>query len=155
MGFLPRVINMEWVARSFAYYLAKGVFWRCMGKDDKLIKITSFNTELNHWLGTDFESFEIYRSKGLLTHLINRKHFVAAKYIDYLPDLISSPDYIGIHDSNIEMVKCYKDNIFISVKLDTKKSKYFVATVFDVKQSKIDSYVRSGRLIKIDTERNI
>ena len=40
------------------------------------------------------------------------------------------------------MVKCYKDNIFISVKLDTKKSKYYVATVFDVKQSKIDSYVR-------------
>ena len=62
---------MEWVARSFAYYLAKGIFWRCMGKDNKLIKITSFNTELNRWLGTEFESFEIYRSKGLLTHLIN------------------------------------------------------------------------------------
>ena len=139
---------MEWVARSFAYYLAKGIFWRCMGKDNKLIKITSFNTELNRWLGTEFESFEIYRSKGLLTHLINRKHFVAAKYIDYLPDLISSP-------GNIEMVKCYKDNIFISVKLDTKKSKYYVATVFDVKQSKVDSYVRSGRLIKIDEKMNI
>ena len=74
---------------------------------------------------------------------------------DYLPDLIFSPDYIGTHNSNIEMVKCYKDNIFISVKMDAKKSKYFVATVFDVKQSKIDSYVRSGRLIKIDAERNI
>ena len=48
-----------------------------------------------------------------------------------------------------------KDNIFISVKLDTKKSKYYVATVFDVKQSKIDSYVRSGRLIKIDVEKDI
>ena len=92
---------------------------------------------------------------GSSPHLINRKHFVAAKYIDYLPDLISSPDYLGIQDSNIEMVKCYKDNIFISVKLDTKKSKYYVATVFDVKQSKIDSYVRSGRLIKIDEKMNI
>lgn len=38
-------------------------------------------------------------------------------------------ELVGIHDSNIEMVKCYKDNIFISVKLDTKKSKYFVATL--------------------------
>ena len=35
------------------------------------------------------------------------------------------------------------------------KSKYYVATVFDVKQSKVDSYVRSGRLIKIDEKMNI
>ena len=39
--------------------------------------------------------------------------------------------------------------------IHTKKSKYYVATVFDVKQSKIDSYVRSGRLIKIDEKMNI
>ncbi len=121
-----------------------------MGKDDKLIKITTYNTKLNHWLGTEFEAFSIYRSKGLLTHLINRKHFVAAKYIDYLPDIINSPDYAGIHDGNIELVKCFKDNIFVSIKLDTKKTKYYVSTIFEAKQSKIDSYVRSGRLIKVD-----
>lgn len=126
-----------------------------MGKEDKLIKIANYNTEWNRLLGIEFESFAIYRSKGLLTHLINRKHYVAAKYIDYLPELISSPDYIGIHDGNIEMVKCFKDNIFISIKLDTKKSKYYVATVFEVKQSKIDSYARSGRLIRIDEKVDI
>lgn len=126
-----------------------------MGKEDKLIKIANYNTKLNHFLGTEFESFTIYRSKGLLTHLINRKHFVAAKYVDYLPELIISPDYAGTHDGNIELVKSFKDNIFISVKLDTKESKHYVATVFDVKQSKIDSYVRSGRLIKIDVEKKI
>ena len=47
-------------------------------------------------LGTEYEAFSIYKSKGLLAHLINRKHFVAAKYIDYLPDIIRQPDYIGI-----------------------------------------------------------
>ncbi len=85
-----------------------------MGKDDKLIKIASYNTEL-----------------------------------------IYNPDFVGMHDGNMELIKCFKDNIFISIKLDVKKSKYYVATVFDVKQSKIDSYVRSGRLIKIDEKRNI
>lgn len=126
-----------------------------MGKDDKLIKVASYNTELNYWLGTEFESFPIYRSKGLLTHLMNRKHFVAAKYIDYIPEIISNPDYAGVHEDNIELVKCFKDNIFISIKLDTKKSKHYVATVFDVKQSKIDSYVRSGRLVLIDEEEKL
>ena len=121
-----------------------------MGRDEKLIKMASYNTDINPYIKVDYDSFPIYRSKGLLTHLINRKHFIAARYIDYLPEVISAPDYAGVHDGNIELVKCLKDNIFISIKLDVKKSKYYVATVFDVKQSKIDSYVRSGRLIKID-----
>jgi len=87
--------------------------------------------------------------------LINRKHFVAAKYIDYLPEVINNPDFAGMHGGNMELIKCFKDNIFISIKLDVKMSKYYVATVFDVKQSKIDSYVQSGRLIKIDEKSNI
>jgi len=124
-----------------------------MGKDDRLIKIAFFNTKLNALLGTEYEAFSIYKSKGLLAHLINRKHFVAAKYIDYLPDIIRQPDCIGIHNDSIELVKCYRDNIFISVKLDSSRSKYYVATMFDIKRSKIESYIRSGRLIKVDAKK--
>ncbi|MBR1670247.1 MAG: hypothetical protein IJ695_06060 [Butyrivibrio sp.] len=117
---------------------------------DKLIKIATFNTDLNSLLGTDFQPFTIYRSKGLLTHLINRKHFTAAKYIDYLPEIIDSPDYAGYYDGKIELVKIYKDNIFISIKVDDKNHQYYVATVFDVKMGKIESYVKSGRLKKVN-----
>lgn len=117
---------------------------------DKLIKIARFNTSLNNLLGTDYPSFEIYRSKGLLAHLINRKHFVAAKYIDFLPEIISSPDYAGCYNGNLELVKIYRDNIFLCIKLDVKKNRYYVATVFDVKMSKIESYVNSGRLKKVE-----
>lgn len=58
-----------------------------------------------------------------------------------------------MHNDSIELVKCYKYNIFISVKLDSSRSKYYVATMFDIKQSKIESYVRSGRLIKVDAKK--
>ena len=118
--------------------------------NDKLIRIATFNTELNGLLGTDFHPFAIYRSKGLLTHLINRKHFTAAKYIDYLPEIIESPDYVGYCDGSIEMVKIFKDNIFISIKLDGKNKQYYVATMFDVRMGKIESYVKSGRLKKVE-----
>ena len=47
-------------------------------------------------------------------------------------------------------MKCYKDNIFISVKLDAKRNKYYVATAYEVKQGKIESYVKSGRLNKVE-----
>ena len=110
-----------------------------MRNEDKLIKVAHYNTKLNSVLGFDYSAFTIYRSKGLLTHLIKRKHFVAAKYIDHLDDIISHPDYAG----------CYNDNIFVSIKLDEKESKYYIATVFDVKKGKIDSYVKSGRLVPI------
>lgn len=116
---------------------------------DKLMQIATFNTDLNSLLGTDFQAFAIYRSKGLLTHLINRKHFTAAKYIDYLAEIIESPDYAGYYDGNIELVKIFKDNIFVSIKLDKKKHQYYVATMFDTKIGKIESYVRSGRLKKV------
>ncbi|MBR6486486.1 MAG: hypothetical protein IKT17_07340 [Lachnospiraceae bacterium] len=117
---------------------------------DKLIRITSFNTNLNTLLGTDFQAFTVYRSKGLMTHMINKKHFTAAKYIDYLPEIIESPDYAGCYNGNIELVKVFKDNIFISIKLDKKKHQYYVATMFDAKTSKIESYVNSGRLKKVE-----
>lgn len=117
---------------------------------DKLIRIATFNTNLNALLGTEYQAFAIYRSKGLLTHLIKRKHFTAAKYVDYLPEIIETPDYAGYYDGNIELVKIFKDNIFISIKLDGKKLQYYVATMFDVKMGKIEYYLKTGRLKKVE-----
>lgn len=37
--------------------------------NNKLIKTATFNTELNKIIGTNFNSFAIYRSNGLYTHL--------------------------------------------------------------------------------------
>ena len=116
---------------------------------NKLIKVSKFNTDLNILLGTEFPAFTIYRSKGLLAHIINRKHFTAAIYIDLLPEIITDPDYAGYNNNTIELVKIYKDNVFIIIKLDDKKNKHYVATVFDTKKSKIDAYVKSGRLKKV------
>lgn len=47
-------------------------------------------------------------SKGLLAHLLNRKHYTAAKYLDFLPEIIEEPDYVGCYKGNIEFVKCVK-----------------------------------------------
>ena len=120
-----------------------------MGKETQLVKIARFNTKLNQILETSYSAFAIYRSKGLLAHLLKRKHYAAAKYLDALPDMIMHPDYVGIYNSNIEMVKCYKDSIFVCIKLDSKKNRFYVATMFDIKQAKLDHYVKSGRLKKV------
>lgn len=120
-----------------------------MGKQEKLIQITKFDTKYNEILGTQFQAFAIYQSKGLQAHLMKRKHYVAVKYIGCLDEMISNPDYIGITNGNIELVKKYKENIFICIKLDHQRNKYFVATMFETGESKIDAYVKSGRLKKV------
>ena len=117
---------------------------------EKLIFVACISEKLLSFLGLQNKKIEIYPSKGLLSHLLKRKHFVAAKYLDFISDIIESPDYAGTTDGQIELVKIFKDNIFLSIKLDKSKELYYVSTLFDVKQSKIDSYCKSGRLKKLD-----
>lgn len=60
------------------------------------------------------ENLGIYRSKGLPSHIVKRKHYRCLKYIDYIPDIILKPDYIGINPNeqgkSIELIKRYADN---------------------------------------------
>ena len=66
-------------------------------KEKELIKVGKYNSKFNEILGLDIKNFEIYRSKGLSSHMIKRNHFNCLKYIDYIPDIILKPDYIGVN----------------------------------------------------------
>ena len=69
-----------------------------MEENTELLKVGKYNPKFNKILGLDIEDkIEIYRSKGLPTHMVKRKHFKCLKYIDYIPEIISDPDYIGIN----------------------------------------------------------
>ena len=116
---------------------------------EKLIFLTELNASLKTFLNIQNQTITVYRSKGLLAHLLKRKHYKAARYIDFLPEIITNPDYAGINNEQIELVKCFKDNIFLSIKLDKTKGIYYVSTIFDVNQAKIDYYCKSGRLKRI------
>jgi len=118
---------------------------------DKMIFVAVIKKDFLSKIGFEncASDINIFRSKGLIAHLLKRKHYTAAKYLDFIPEILNSPDYAGTSDGQIEFVKCFKDNIFLSIKLDVAKNTYYVATLFDIKQSKIDSYCKSGRLKKI------
>lgn len=121
-----------------------------MPNDDKLIKVGRLNSKIDKLVGKTISNIDIFRSKGLLTHLLKRKHYTAAKYLDYLPDVLQAPDYAGYVDGVVELVKFFKDDIFVSVKLDSSRDLYYIATMFDVKKSKIETNVKSGRWKKLD-----
>ena len=117
---------------------------------DKMIFVAEIPITILRILGIKQKQIKIFRSKGLLAHLLKRKHYKAAKYLDFIPEIINAPDYIGFCDAQIELVKIFKDNIFLSIKLDKTKDMYYVATLFDVSMAKIESYCKTGRLKKLD-----
>ena len=117
---------------------------------DKMIYISEIPESLISFLGIQKQTIKIYRSKGLLAHLLKRKHYKAIKYLDFIPEIISTPDYAGFYEGQIELVRIFKDNIFLSIKLDLSKDIYYVSTIFDVSMSKIEAYCKSGRLKKLD-----
>ncbi len=117
---------------------------------EKLIEITTFSNKIAALLKLPIAERKVFRSKGLLAHLLKRKHYKAASYLDFLADIILAPDYAGFNKDSIELVKCFKDNIFVSIKLDISKDVYYVSTMFDISSSKLENYCNSKRLLKVD-----
>ncbi len=118
-------------------------------KED-LLKVGQYNSKFNDILGINIENLGIYRSKGLPSHIVKRKHYRCLKYIDYIPDIILKPDYIGINPNeqgkSIELIKRYADNVMIGIKLNTEGEYLYVSTMIDVQESKISRRLNSGRI---------
>ncbi len=129
-----------------------------MEENEEIIRVGKYNPKFNEILEIDLKDFDIYRSKGLPAHMVKRKHFKCLKYIDYIPDIILQPDYIGINPNesgtSIELIKKYADNVMIGIKLDANEEYLYVSTMHDVQESKISRRLHSGRLKKfgVDSE---
>lgn len=92
-----------------------------MDEKNDLIKVGKYDLRYNELLSIDIEELDIFRSKGLPAHMVKRKHFNCLKYIDYLPEIIENPDYVGVNpnenDKSIEFIKKYSKNVLVGVKL--------------------------------------
>lgn len=126
--------------------------------DTNLLKVGKYNNSLNSVLGINLSEFDIYRSKGLPAHMLKSRHEKCLKYIDYIPDIINHPDYIGINPNetrtdSIELIKRYKDNILIGIKLDKSRNYLYISTMYDIQESKIQRRLHSGRLKKFNIDK--
>ncbi len=129
-----------------------------MGEKSELLRVGKYNLRFNEILGLDINELDIYRSKGLPAHMLKRRHFKCLKYIDYIPEIIENPDYIGVNPNeqvtSIELVKRYDDNVMIGIKLDTDGNYLYVFTMHDIQESKISRRLYSGRLREFSIDSN-
>lgn len=113
-----------------------------------LSKVGTYNSSFNKQLGINLPCTDIFQSDGLEIH-IQKNHPDYVKHMNKISDIISHPDYIGVDptkSSSIELVKCYDENFMVAIRLDTDENYLYVATFFDIKESKIKRRLNSGRL---------
>ena len=125
--------------------------------DNNLLIMGNYNQLFNDMLNINIKHDVIYRSKGLPSHMLKSRHEKCLKYIDYIPEIIENPDYIGINPNEkgqtIELVKRYGDNVLIGIKVDKNNDYLYVSTMYDISESKLQRRLYSGRLkeLTIDT----
>ena len=123
-----------------------------MASDQSLLRIGQYRRIFNEILGIDLPVCDIYKSVGLYKHIIKR-HPDCEKYIGCISEIIDSPDYIGKNPgepNSIEFVKCYDSNILVAVKLDLANEYMYVASLYDLSESKLSRRINSNRLVKFD-----
>ena len=99
------------------------------------------------------EHTAIYQSEGLRKHIFKR-HPDCMQYVNLIPQIISSPDYIGVNPNELgisfELVKCISENVQVGIKLDAKEDYLYVATLHTITNSKLKHGIQNGRLKKFD-----
>lgn len=143
-------LNIDIISNIIYNRLTKEKDVKILSNNDTIL-VGKFNKKFNTILNINIKPKEIYRSKGLPAHMLKRSHFDSLKYIDYIPDIIINPDYIGVNPNEksgetIELVKRYSDNILIGIKLDKKNDYLYVSTMHSINESKIQNRLHSGRL---------
>ena len=119
--------------------------------DGSNFEVGIYSGQYDTLLGINLPKLNIVQSEGLEKH-ISKRHPSCLKYLSKISEIISHPDYIGINpkeSGSFELIKKYDDNVLIGIKIDIKNNYYYVATLHDIKQSKINNRLHSGRLKKI------
>ena len=93
--------------------------------------------------------------ENLRKHLEKRNHDNMIKYLSRISDLLENPDYIGINprerEKSIEYVIQLEENVLIGIKLDYKNEYFYIATMHEISQLKLNQRIKNGRLKSLTT----
>lgn len=87
-------------------------------------------------------------------HMENTHKEIYQRYYDCMSDIITYPDYVGLNpqDNSLEYYKNY-DGTILHIKLavrPTNNGIYYARTLFEINNSKLQSYLKKGRIKPID-----
>lgn len=116
--------------------------------EEALFEVGIYTESFNQITGQSLPCGSIMQSSGLRVH-IRKHHPEIVDFMDLIPVIIKHPDFIGHNPrepQSVELVKRLEKNLMVCVKLDYEKGNLYVASLYDITDSKLESRIRSGRL---------
>ena len=93
--------------------------------------------------------------ENLRKHLEHRNHDNMIKYLSRISELLENPTYIGINPRekgrSIEYVIQLDENVLIGIKLDYKNEYFYIATMHEISELKLNQRIKNGRLKSLTT----
>lgn len=122
----------------------------------KVDKIGKFSKKIIDLLNLDIpENTEIYIGNQNREHMEKKHSHDHYYYHHLLPNIIENPDYVGIEPKNnsIEYIKevSIDPNVIIKIAIRVSSNgKYFVRTMYNISDHKIQSALNKGYLFKVE-----
>ena len=122
----------------------------------KVDKIGKFSKKIIDLLNLNIpENTEIYIGNQNREHMEKKHSHDYYYYHHLLPNIISNPDYVGIEPKNnsIEYIKEVSIDPSVIIKIAIRVSsngKYFVRTMYNISDYKIQSALNKGYLFKVE-----
>lgn len=99
-------------------------------------------------LGLCYSPCCIYIGASNIRHIESSHPKIYAAYLQEIPSIICTPDYIGVHprQGGVEYVKLYETlGLMVVVRLSTT-GRLYVRSLYDVTEEKIRTYLDRGTL---------
>ncbi len=112
--------------------------------------VGKFQNDYNQKLNINLPILDIYQDLGLYKH-VKSNHPNCIQYLNKISDILISPDYIGQNPkvpNSVELIKNFGDNLQIAIKLDSNNNYYYIATLHEISNVKINKRLNNGRLKK-------
>lgn len=71
--------------------------------------------------------------------------------IQFIPEIITNPDYVGLHskNGNLQYIKKLDDISLVGIKIIKGKNNLLFRTIFPITQDKLNYYIHSGKVIPL------
>jgi len=112
------------------------------------------NKDISELANIEYQG-NIYAAPGVIKHIKRRhKDELSQEILDNIIDIIkyvlSNPEYIGYHSKkmgkSVEFIKKIDDTILVATELDIKEGYLYIASMYPIKQAKIDIRLNSGKI---------
>lgn len=107
--------------------------------------------EIINLLGITLVAGDILMYPGAIKHIQRKRPDDFKKYFQRIPDIISEPDYVGVHPTepdSVEFIKVINNDVLVAVKL-APEGYLFLSSMYALTPLKVPKRLKSGRLIAV------